>query len=145
MNLPSTTPCIAPSLFTLGASFIYELLTVIALSLLLVLVFLMLFGNAQQGLNRLLLQVFLWCLVGIYYVRCWTKSGQTLAMKAWRLRIINHKGHDLSLQLALIRYVLASLGLVCFGLGFLWAVLNQQHLYLHDYLLKTRVVKITTN
>lgn len=145
MNQPAIPPIIAPSLLALGASFLYELLAVIALSLLLVLVFIMLFGHAEQGLNRLLLQVFLWGFVGVYFVRCWTKGGQTLAMRAWGLRVSDQQGTHLSLNLAIKRYLLATLSLACFGLGFLWAIFNQQHVYLHDYVLKTRIIKMIAN
>lgn len=145
MSQATTSPIMVPRLLTLGACFIYETLTVIALSLFVVLVFLMLFSNAQQGLSRLLLQMFLWGFTGIYFVRCWTQGGKTLAMRAWHLRVIDQKGTDLSLGLAIKRYLLATFGLACFGIGFLWAVFNQQHLYLHDYLLKTRIVKVIKN
>ena len=69
----------APSLIKLGACFIYEVLVVIAILFVCALVFLMFFGDASHGIKRVGLQLFLWLAVGVYFVWCWHKGGQTLA------------------------------------------------------------------
>ena len=35
----------------------------------------------------MLLQTLVFVAVGVYFVCCWTRSGQTLALKTWKLRI----------------------------------------------------------
>ena len=129
----------APSLFKLGACFIYDTLIVIALSFVCAGVFILLIGDATQGGKRYLLQLLLWSFIGVYFLWCWTKSGQTLAMKTWKLKVIDRNGGLLSPKVAFARYVLATLGLVFFGLGFLWALIDADHLYLHDRVLKSRI------
>jgi uncharacterized RDD family membrane protein YckC len=116
------------------------LLTVIAIVFVSAGLFLWIVGDATHGAKRLLLQIFLWLIVGAYFVWCWRQSGQTLAMQAWKIKLIGDDSQLLSLNIAILRYVLATLSVVLCGLGFLWAIMDRQHLFLHDRLLKTRIV-----
>lgn len=129
-----------PSLIKLGACFIYDALAVVALCFVSALVVIILIGDASYGLKRYLLQVVLWLAIGIYFVWCWKKTGQTLAMKTWQLKLVNKDGKLLPLNLAMARYVLSTLSLMLFGLGFLWAMVDPDHLYLHDRLLNTHII-----
>ena len=130
----------APSLIKLGACLLYELLTVIAIVFVSAGLFLWIVGDATHGAKRLLLQIFLWLIVGAYFIWCWRQSGQTLAMQAWKIKLIGDDSQLLSLNIAILRYILATLSVVLCGLGFLWAIIDRQHLFLHDRLLKTRIV-----
>ena len=131
-----------PSFIKLGACFIYDALAVIALCFVSALVVIILIGDASHGLKRYLLQIVLWLAIGIYFVWCWKKTGQTLAMKTWQLKLVNKDGQLLPLNLAMARYVLSTLSLVLFGLGFLWAMVDRDHLYLHDRLLNTHIIYV---
>ncbi len=141
---PNKTTSKTPSLMKLGACLIYEVLTIIALCFISAWFFIWLAGDATQGIKRLILQFFLWLSVGSYLVYCWARTGQTLAMQAWGLRLVHKEGSPLSLHLAIIRYLLASLSLSLFGFGYLWALVDQNKLFLHDRLLKCSVVVSTS-
>ena len=130
----------APSLIKLGACLLYELLTVIAIVFVSAGLFVWIAGDATQGAKRLLLQIFLWLIVGAYFVWCWRQSGRTLAMQTWKFKLVGHDSQLLSLKIAVLRYVLATLSIVLCGLGFVWAIVDRQHLFLHDRLLKSRIV-----
>ncbi len=130
----------APGLFKLGACIVYELLTVLAILFASAALFVLVAGDASAGIKRLLLQIFLWLVTGAYFIRCWLKSGQTLAMQAWKLKLANEYGHPLTLELAIYRYLLATLSLAFGGIGFLWALTNKQHQFLHDKWLNSRIV-----
>lgn len=134
-----------PSFIKLGACFIYDALAVIALCFVSALVVIILIGDASHGLKRYLLQVVLWLTIGIYFVWCWKKTGQTLAMKTWQLKLVNKDGQLLPLNLAIARYVLSTLSLILFGLGFLWIFIDRHHLYLHDRLLNTYITYVPRN
>jgi uncharacterized RDD family membrane protein YckC len=56
--------------------------------------------------NRHALQAFVFLIFGIYFVWFWAK-GQTLAMKTWRIRIVDRKGMPVSQARALGRYALS--------------------------------------
>lgn len=61
--------------------------------------------HALQG--RTGLGVFLFVVLGLYFVGFWTRSGQTLAMKTWHLRVVDRAGQPLKTGRALLRYVLS--------------------------------------
>ncbi len=120
----------------------YEILSLIALWLFSTAIFVFLFGAAETGFNRFFLQLILWLVAGAYFVRCWMTRGQTLAAQAWKLRVVSESGQPLTMVQAISRYVLASFSLFSFGLGFLWAILDKESLFLHDRMLKTRLIKV---
>ncbi|MES2012790.1 MAG: RDD family protein [Pseudomonadota bacterium] len=132
----------APSLIKLGACLIYDALVVVALCFICVLIFRLLAGDATYGIKRHLLQLFLWLSVGAYFVWCWSKSGQTLAMQTWRFKLVNQESSLLSVKMAILRYILATLSLMLFGVGFLWAIVDANRLFLHDRILGSRILQL---
>lgn len=69
-----------------------------------------------------------------YYFYCWSKTGQTLAMKTWRMQLITLDESPIEMHQALIRFFTGFL-----GLGNIIALLPSRWT-LHDALSKTRVV-----
>ena len=55
---------------------------------------------------------YLYFVLGVYFIWYWTKSGQTLAMQTWRVRIITANGFNLSRRQALWRYIYGSLWII---------------------------------
>jgi len=124
-----------------------------------------LFGTLTQTRNamdnRLGLQAFLFGVLGLYFVWFWTR-GQTLAMKTWRIRVVDARGQGLTQGRALLRYLLiwvwcvppllaayaASLNVVGTSAVFLvwvaaWAALSRLHplkQFWHDEWAGTRLV-----
>ncbi len=132
----------APSLIKLGACLIYDALVVVALCFICALIFRLLAGDATYGIKRHLLQLFLWLSVGAYFVWCWSKSGQTLVMQTWRFKLVNQESSLLSVKMAILRYILATLSLMLFGVGFLWAIVDANRLFLHDRILGSRILQL---
>jgi uncharacterized RDD family membrane protein YckC len=127
--------------FKLFAACVYELLLLLALWMLCTWIFVRLFGDATGGHKRYVLQSFLWLITGVYFVWCWRKTGQTLATKTWRIKLVNEQNTILGTQQAFIRYALASASLLACGAGFFWALFDKDGLFLHDRLLKTRLIQ----
>lgn len=123
------------------AASLYELLSLVAIWLLCTFVFVLLVGTVDTALERLLLQVALWLVAGAYFIVCWVRTGQTLAAQAWKMKVVTTDHHTLSIQQAALRYVLATASVVIGGLGFLWAFIDKEQLFLHDRILKTRLIK----
>jgi uncharacterized RDD family membrane protein YckC len=88
---------------------------------------------------RAFYQAYLLLVAGIYFAWQW-RHGQTLPMKTWRMRLVTRYGHSVTMRQAFLRYVVASAGLLLFGLGFLWALLDPERQFLHDRLAGTRIV-----
>jgi uncharacterized RDD family membrane protein YckC len=77
-----------------------------------------------------------------YYVLNWLRSGQTLGMRAWRIRAVTASGAALSVQPALLRVCFGLLAWAPAALGVLWLYLDPDHLALHDRLSKTRIIRL---
>jgi uncharacterized RDD family membrane protein YckC len=127
----------------LFAACVYELLLLFALWMFCTWIFVQLFGQVNQPYKRLQLQLFLWIVTGMYFVWCWHKTGQTLATKTWKIKLVNQQNSTLSFQQAIVRYALASLLMLVFGLGFIWVLVDKEGLFLHDRLLKSRFIYVT--
>ena len=115
--------------------------------------------NAQE--NRDALQAFMFVIIGIYFVWLWSK-GQTLAMKTWKIIVVDRSGQPLTQARALLRYMLSWLwflpalaGVAPFNLSraeslvvvvgwvAVWAVLSRFHpqqQFWHDALAGTRLI-----
>lgn len=90
---------------------------------------------------------FLWLHVFLvllaYFVWFWRKSGQTLAMQTWKIKVVCTDGTTpVSLRQALLRYVLSWPSLLLCGAGILWALLDRDRQFLHDRLAGTRIVRV---
>jgi len=78
-----------------------------------------------------------------YYVLNWLRSGQTLGMRAWRLRAVDVYGNPMGLAAAILRAGFGFLAWAPAALGVLWLYLDPDHLALHDRFSRTRVVRLT--
>ena len=73
---------------------------------------------------RSVLQALLFLAIGGYFVWCWSRSGQTLALKTWDLRVVGDDGRPPTVPRSIARYVLAwHLWLP----GLLWVALFHTH------------------
>ena len=72
----------------------------------------------------------------------WTRSGATLGMRAWHLRLTREDGGPIGWGLAAQRFVLAGISLAPLGAGLLWLLVDPQGRALHDRLTNTSVVRV---
>lgn len=91
-------------------------------------------GQEASGGLRLLLQLFIALSWAAYLLWSWLRGGQTLAMKAWRIRLVGVTPRN-----ALVRLVLAAL-FVPSGIALVWALFDHERQFLHDRLAGTRLV-----
>jgi uncharacterized RDD family membrane protein YckC len=122
-------------------SLCYEALLLVALLFLCTLIFLLIAHDATSGWKRLVFQLYLVVVCGVYFVWCWTHGGQTLAMKTWRMRVVSRDGTAVTWKRGFCRYFAALAGLALAGVGFLWAFIDRDHQFLHDRLCGTQIVK----
>ena len=88
--------------------------------------------DATSGWLRTVLQLFILAMYAGYFLWCWLRGGQTLAMKAWHIRVT-----EVTPRRALLRFVLATLLL---PLSIVWALFDRDRQFLHDRLAGTRLV-----
>jgi uncharacterized RDD family membrane protein YckC len=130
----------APALARRLASAVYESLLLVALAFIATFPFLSLFGDSTHGWRRHALQAWVIVVWATYFAWFWTRGGQTLPMKTWRLRVVRFDGGPLGVARAVHRYVLALLGFFALGLGFAWALVDRDRQFLHDRLAGTALV-----
>jgi len=96
--------------------------------------------DATEGWLRYALQLFIGAVFAAYFLWCWLRGGQTLAMKAWHIRLVDQRlGLTLSPGKALARLLLAFL-LVPTGVSIVWSFFDRERQFLHDRLAGTRLV-----
>jgi uncharacterized RDD family membrane protein YckC len=77
-----------------------------------------------------------------YFGWCWTRSGQTLGMKTWRIELMCADGKPVRVHNAVVRYVMAALSWFVGGLGFVWMLADARQRSWHDITSRTRLVRI---
>ena len=127
----------APGLGRRIASMLYEALLLFAVAFLATWVFQFAAGTAQiEGWRRHSLQAFLIAVFAAYFLWCWLRGGQTLAMKTWRIRLVG-----VTPRKAILRFLYA-LVLVPTGIALLWALFDRDRQFLHDRLSGCRLVLV---
>jgi uncharacterized RDD family membrane protein YckC len=131
------------------AALIYDALLLAALLLIFTTASVMLVARSaivpeSAGVWAYFYRAVLLAIIVAYYVINWTRSGQTLGMRAWRLRAVDALGQRMSVRAALLRYLCGVLAWAPAALGVLWLYLDADHLALQDRLSGTRVVHLKT-
>ncbi len=95
-----------------------------------------------SGTDEALLKSTLLVVTYLFFAYCWTRSGQTLGMLAWRLRVQHVEGRTLNWTESLIRFFSAGISFACLGLGY-WAMLiSDERLTWHDRWSNSTVVTL---
>ena len=133
----------APSIARRLASMLYEFLLLFAVGFLATWLFQFAAGTlAIEGWRRHLLQLFLLAVFAIYFLWCWLRGGQTLAMQTWRIRLVAKDGHrGLTPRAALVRFACA-LVLVPTAIGIFWAFVDRDRQFLHDRLAGSLLIPV---
>jgi uncharacterized RDD family membrane protein YckC len=102
-----------------------------------------LFDTLTQSKHALALrewrQLWLFVVIGVYFIISWRLGGQTLAMKTWGIRLVDRDGSKIGPGKSLLRYVLCW-PVTLTGLGFLWTLVDRDRQFPHDRLLGTRLI-----
>jgi uncharacterized RDD family membrane protein YckC len=116
------------------AAMLYESLLLFAVAFFAVWMFFFASGgrDATSGWLRHALQIFILVVFAAYFLWSWLRGGQTLAMKAWHIRLI-----DVTPGKALLRFALAT---VLLPLSIVWALFDRDRQFLHDRLAGTRLI-----
>ena len=77
-----------------------------------------------------------------FYAWFWLHGGQTLGMRAWRLRVQQRDGSPITVWQALLRFLVAIPSLACGGLGFLWMLVDRDKMTWHDRVSETVIVRL---
>ncbi len=88
-------------------------------------------------------QLYMLSIAFAYFGYSWRHGGQTIGMKAWRIRIQNsHGASTISWQQCLLRFAVSVFSWVFAGLGFLWVLFSSQHRSWHDLASDTQLIVV---
>ncbi len=85
-------------------------------------------------------RAYLVAVCALFYAGFWTR-GETLGLRAWKLRLEGPDGRPPGWGRALLRFAAALLSWLPAGLGFLWVLVDRDRLAWHDRLSKTHLVR----
>jgi len=156
-----------PGFWRRAICLIYETFILLAILFIASLIFHLIFSDTQAPFFKPLFQCYLVIIMGYYFTWFWTHGGQTLAMQTWKMRLISHDGKTVSRKQAIVRFLYTLIGvfffviidqilpfnfaspfqlvlisLLIFGSGFIWALFDHDHQFLHDRLAGTRIIKV---
>lgn len=120
--------------------------------------------QSKSGLSlRHSRQLILFLVIGLYFLICWRKGGQTLPMKTWKIRLTDKNGAAIGNSKIILRYLLLwplpvlstlIIALISHSTGlpavntlivlapfsiFIWTWFDPQGQFLHDRILGTEL------
>ncbi len=97
----------------------------------------------QSGVGHWAYQALLAATAVFFFVFFWRKNGQTLGMRAWRLRLVDYNGSIPTTRRLLLRALSAIPSWGLFGFGVLAMYLDPMRRSLHDRLSGTQLIRET--
>jgi len=100
------------------------------------------FGNLEKiAFRDLWFTLWLLLVCFIYLAGCWRYPGMTVGMRAWRVRLIDADGGDVSWLRCGLRFITGFASIGVFGLGLLWSLFDRKKRCWHDLAGHTLLVK----
>lgn len=163
-NSTSTSSNSTPTIKRRLISIVYESLLALAVLFLPFLLFELAVQGAHTPLTEHMRQCLAFLVMGVYFIHQWSREGQTLAMKTWRLKVVLPGHAHVPLRIAAYRYVLSWMWLLpallvsyvldlqhwvalsAIAIGMLaWsatALFTGNGQFLHDKILGTQIVQL---
>ena len=75
----------------------------------------------------------------LFFGWCWTRGGQTLGSKTWKVKLISDSNNNVTWKQAFLRYIGSLICWLSLGIGFLWCYTNKERRAWNDMVSKTRL------
>jgi len=118
------------------AAFLYDCLLLIALFFVITAVVVPL--NDGEALQHWSYKIVLLLIAFVFFDWFWRHGGQTLGMRAWRIRIESQNDEMLTFKQTMQRFLV---GCAAFGFTLVYMFFNPEGYALHDKLSKTKIVR----
>lgn len=123
------------------ASIIYDALLVLAILIVMSIPFFS-FNVEENNLLKITMQVYFYFIIQYFFVWFWVNNEGTLGMKTWKIKIVCNNGEKISYKKAIIRFNIAIISILFFGLGFLISFFRKDKKCLHDIISKTSLSRL---
>jgi uncharacterized RDD family membrane protein YckC len=125
------------------AALLYDCLVIVALWFTAAVPFVWLAnGSPRAPLTRVAFQLYLLAIAFGFFGWFWVHGGQTLGMRAWRLKLVDARGQAVTWAVAARRFLAAIPSLLCAGIGLLWIMHDRDRRAWHDRLSGTWVIVV---
>lgn len=121
------------------AAMIYDSFLLVALWFLATALLLPFNGGQAFNSGQIFYPIYLFAVSFGFYGWFWTHGGQTLGLKAWKIKVLTFEQQPLNWQQAFVRFISAIFSLLMGGLGFFGVIWDKNNYAWHDYLSKTRL------
>lgn len=140
----SSSPTLLPpaGLLRRLASIVYDGLLLLGILMVATALVLPLTGGEAIKPGNPFFSSYLFFICFLFYGWFWTHSGQTLGMRAWKIRVQQPNGADITWSQALLRFLVAIISWLALGLGFLWVLIDPEKLTWHDRFSGTELVEV---
>ncbi|MCX7097606.1 MAG: RDD family protein [Methylococcales bacterium] len=91
-------------------------------------------GEAVSSQQVIIYRIYLVLVSFFFYGWFWTHGGQTLGLRAWKIKVLTLDQKTISWPQALLRFATAAVSWGMFGLGFLWILVDKKRRSWHDML-----------
>jgi len=103
------------------------------------------FGNINKvAFHDLWFTLWLLTVCCLYLAGCWRYGGMTVGMRAWKIRLVSSDGTPVSWPRCLLRFLVGAVSLAIFGLGILWALIDQKNRGWHDLAARTVLLRVVS-
>lgn len=139
MSAPDATPpALEPAtLRRRFAAFVYDALVLVGVIMTYTLIVVLARGAREVEPGTWWFLPSLIALTAFFYAWFWTRGGQTLGMRSWRLQLVSLDGEPIGWRRALVRVAAAWLAALPLGAGYWWKFFDKDRLCWHDRLSKT--------
>ncbi len=131
---PLAGKTVRPGLLRRLAALVYDAFLLFALLFAATIPVLVVTGGQAVGPNQPAFTAWLLGVSYLYLGWCWTRSGQTLGMRAWKMQVRTRHGARLGWGRALARFAAGLVSIGAAGVGLLWVAVDRERLSLHDRL-----------
>ena len=164
---PATKPApvATPTILRRVTVMLYEALLLFSVEMLAIAFYMLVTLNSQHPVAKEGMKAWLFLVTAAYFMWCWINTGNTLAMKTWRIKVVKVGHAKVPFRNAALRYLLAwgwfapalaigalldlhhvkewalllTLGLVAWALT---AFLDKDRQFLHDRIAGTRLIAL---
>ena len=121
---------------------IYDLMIFLSLIMVFTLTIIILRGGREIPYSATWFTLVIIILHFYFFAWFWINGGQTLGMRAWKIKIVNKEGKPIDFSSALRRYLSSLSFLFPPGFCFIWYFIDKENIFLNDRLSKTIIIKL---
>jgi uncharacterized RDD family membrane protein YckC len=127
------------------AAMVYDSILIAALLIISTVLFLIFTLGEHISPNNFYFKLYLSTIWIGFFVWFWVRGGQTIGLAAWKLRLVTEQNQPLSIDQALLRFIIAMPLIAMGGVGLIWAIFDKQGQTLYDKLARTKLISMPKN